>query len=186
MRPVPPTLMFTDWCSQGVQSFTSERGSGADWSSPRELDRLRRAPHRGRLALTLPSVPGCGLRPPNTYACLVLLHLLLVPYKTRAESFHPRKHGLRGGMSNAGGSGGVWDCYPSMDLKIHEDIQGNVFVKAGLTRPTHGYPGVWLGDGFPAKGVACAATVPPRRVRTEESLENPPDDRRRSPAMVSA
>lgn len=50
--------------------------------------------------------------------------------KTRAESFHPRKLGVRGGSNNAGGSGSVGDSYLSMDLKIHEDVQGNVFVKA--------------------------------------------------------
>lgn len=26
----------------------------------------------------------------------------------------------------------MWDNYLSMDLKIHEDVQGNVFVKASL------------------------------------------------------
>ncbi|CAM9275507.1 unnamed protein product [Ectocarpus sp. 8 AP-2014] len=49
---------------------------------------------------------------------------------SRAESFQPRnKHGNGNIHPGGGGSGGVWDSYPSMDLKIHEDVQGNVFVK---------------------------------------------------------
>lgn len=34
-----------------------------------------------------------------------------------------------GNHSSTGANGGVWDSYLSMDLKIHEDVQGNVFVK---------------------------------------------------------
>ncbi|CAM9776279.1 unnamed protein product, partial [Hapterophycus canaliculatus] len=53
---------------------------------------------------------------------------------SRAESFQPRnKPGSWVGSTHpgaGGGHGGVWDSYPSMDLKIHEDVQGNVFVKA--------------------------------------------------------
>ncbi|CAN0117052.1 unnamed protein product, partial [Ectocarpus sp. 4 AP-2014] len=53
----------------------------------------------------------------------------------RAESFQPRnKHGSGNIHPGGGGSGGVWDYYPSMDLKIHEDVQGNVFVKASEFR----------------------------------------------------
>lgn len=51
--------------------------------------------------------------------------------QTRAESFQRRsKTGSRGGGGAPGLSGSVWDSYSSMDLKIHEDVQGNVFVKA--------------------------------------------------------
>lgn len=53
--------------------------------------------------------------------------------KTKAESFNPRKlGGGRAGGNGTGGSSSVWDSYLSMDLKIHEDAQGNVFVKASL------------------------------------------------------
>ncbi|CAM9464616.1 unnamed protein product, partial [Laminaria digitata] len=51
---------------------------------------------------------------------------------SRAESFQPRnKAGTwgAGNHSSTGGNGGVWESYLSMDLKIHEDVQGNVFVK---------------------------------------------------------
>ncbi|CAM9832113.1 unnamed protein product, partial [Pylaiella littoralis] len=52
---------------------------------------------------------------------------------SRAESFQPRnKHGSA--HSGVGNNSGVGDSYLSMDLKIHEDVQGNVFVKASETR----------------------------------------------------
>lgn len=57
----------------------------------------------------------------------------IVRFQSRAESFQPRnKYGSWVASSHAGGAStsGVWDSYLSMDLKIHEDVQGNVFVKA--------------------------------------------------------
>ncbi|CAN0022263.1 unnamed protein product, partial [Discosporangium mesarthrocarpum] len=45
-------------------------------------------------------------------------------------SFQPRKRGSAGANllhGGAGGAGSVWETYPSMDLKIHEDVHGNVF-----------------------------------------------------------
>lgn len=40
----------------------------------------------------------------------------------------------------------MWDSYPSMDLKIHEDVQGNVFVKASeFSKRTRGVD-LFLGE----------------------------------------
>lgn len=68
--------------------------------------------------------------PPGPSTMSPALHI--VRFQSRAESFQPRnKNGSWVASSHAGGAspGGVWDSYLSMDLKIHEDVQGNVFVK---------------------------------------------------------
>ncbi|CAM9801550.1 unnamed protein product, partial [Choristocarpus tenellus] len=53
----------------------------------------------------------------------------------RQVSFQPRKRGsLSYNHPHGVVAGNVWETYPSIDLKIHEDVQGNVFVKARAKR----------------------------------------------------
>lgn len=81
--------------------------------------------------------------------------------KSRGERIQARnKHG-----SNAS----VWESYLSMDLKIHEDVQGNVFVKASQSvfylrfgaRKT--WAGGWTEEG---ENLHCATIFQPHIFET--------------------